>query len=120
MQGPEIVLKGATAYTAKLTDTAHGTIRSVEHVVQHLDDVADSLTQTITDTRKRLNDTRAQVDTPFEHTERLAALVQRQQQLEAELDLTRNQAPAALAAEAIPKDGRDKDDESSDAVPVDR
>ena len=120
MQGPEIVLKGATAYTAKLTDTAHGTIRSVEYVVQHLDDVADTLTRTITDTRKRLADTQAQVDTPFEHTERLADLAQRQQQLESEFDLTRNQAPAALAAEPTPRGERDKDDEVSDAGPVAR
>jgi len=30
MQGPEILLKGATTYTAKATDTAHVTMRSVE------------------------------------------------------------------------------------------
>ena len=32
MQGPEIVLKGATIYIARVTDTAPGTIHSVEHV----------------------------------------------------------------------------------------
>ena len=36
VQGPEIVLKGTTTYTAKVTDTALGTMRSVEHTIQHL------------------------------------------------------------------------------------
>ena len=66
MQGPEIVLKGATTYTAKVTDTAHGTIRSVEHTFQHLEEVVENLARAIADTQKRLADTQAQVDTPFE------------------------------------------------------
>ena len=94
MQDPEIVLKGATTYSAKVTDSALGTIRSVEYAVQHLDEVAETLTRNIADTRKRLADTRAQVDSPFEYAERLTELVQRQQEIEDELDLTKNQAPS--------------------------
>ena len=56
MQGPEIVLKGATTNTAKVTDTAHGTIRSLEHTIQHLDEVVENLTRGIADARKRLAD----------------------------------------------------------------
>ena len=93
MAGPEIVLKGVTTYTAKVTDTAHGTIRSVEHTLQHLEEAAENLARAIADTRKRLTDTQAQVDTPFEYAERLAELVRRQQEIEDELDLTKNQAP---------------------------
>jgi septal ring factor EnvC (AmiA/AmiB activator) len=100
MQGPEIVLKGATTYAAKVTDTAHGTIRSVEHTIQHLEDVAENLARGIADARKRLADTRAQVGVPFEYATRLAELVQRQQQIEDELDLTKNQASAELGADA--------------------
>jgi N12 class adenine-specific DNA methylase len=94
--GPEIVIKGAGAYTAKVTDTALGTIRSVEHTIQHLDETAANLASNITDTRKRLTDTRAQVETPFEYTERLAFLTRRQQEIEDELDLTKSQAPSGL------------------------
>ncbi len=101
MQGPELVLKGATAYVAKVTDSALGTIRSVEHTIQHLDDLADNLARNIADTRKRLADTQAQVDTPFEYAERLAALVQRQQEIEDALDLTKNQAPRQFDAESV-------------------
>jgi hypothetical protein len=57
LQGPEIILKGATTYLAKVTDTAHATIRSAEHTLQHLDDVADQLARTIADMRRRRADT---------------------------------------------------------------
>ena len=86
-----------------MTDTAHGTIRSVEHTIQHLEEVAETLTRNIADARKRLADTQAQEDTPFEYAERLASLLKRQEQIEDELDLTKNQAPRQLAADA-PKD----------------
>ena len=100
MGGPEIVLKGATTYTAKVTDTAHGTIRSVEHTLQHLEEVVENLARGIADARKRIADNQAQVNTPFEYAERLAELVQRQREIEDELDLTKNQASAQLEAEA--------------------
>jgi TolA-binding protein len=104
MQGPEIVLKGATTYTAKVTDTAHGTIRSVEHTIQHLEEVTESLGRNIADTGKRLADTKTQVDAPFEYAERLAALVKRQQEIEDELDLTKNQGSAQLGADDVAKE----------------
>ena len=100
MGGPEILLRGATTYTAKVTDTAHGTIRSVEHTIQHLEEVAETLVRNLADTRKRLADTQAQVNAPFEYAERLADLVQRQQVIEDELDLTKNQASAQLGTDA--------------------
>jgi predicted nucleic acid-binding Zn-ribbon protein len=98
MQGPEIPLTRSTAYTAKATDTAHGTIRSVEHTIQHVEDLAVNLEQTIADTRKRLTDTKVQVEAPFEYAEELASLVQRQQEIEDALDLTKHQASGQLAA----------------------
>ncbi len=97
--GPEIVLKGATTYPAKVTDTAHGTIRSVEYTLQHLEDVAEALTRNIADTRKRLSDTQAQLGVPFEYAERLMDLVQRQREIEDELDLTKSQASSQVLSE---------------------
>jgi hypothetical protein len=99
MQGPEIVLKGATTHVAKVTDTALGTIRSVEYAVQHLDELVGTLEQNIADTRKRLADTQAQVETPFEYADKLAALVQRQQEIMEALDLTKNEAGTQMEAE---------------------
>jgi N12 class adenine-specific DNA methylase len=111
MQGPEIVLKGATTYVAKVTDTALGTIRSVEYAVQHLDELVGTLEQNIADTRKRLADTQAQVETPFEYADKLAALVQRQQEIMEALDLTKNEAGTQMEAE---NDGN----ENAESVPV--
>jgi N12 class adenine-specific DNA methylase len=96
LRGPEIVLKGAGDYTAKVTDTALGTIRSVEHTIQHLDETAANLAQNIVETRKRLADTQAQVEAPFEYAERLTCLARRQQEIEDQLDLTKGQAPSGL------------------------
>ena len=101
MGGPEILLRATTTYPAKVTDTAHGTIRSVEHTIQHLEEVAETLARNLADTRKRLADTQAQVNAPFEYGARLAELVQRQQQNEDELDLTKNQASAQLGTGSV-------------------
>jgi N12 class adenine-specific DNA methylase len=106
--GPEIVLKGAGAYTTRVTDTALGTIRSVEHTIQHLDETVANLARNITDTRKRLADTQAQVEAPFEYAERMASLARRQQEIEDELDLTKGLAPSVLDGkpdEASPEGG---------------
>ena len=99
VQGPEIVLKGATTHTAKVTDTALGTMRSVEHAIQRLDELAEILDRNIADTRKRLADTQGQVDTRFEYAAQLAELVRRQDEIENILDLTRSQAPRQLESE---------------------
>ncbi|MDR3675565.1 MAG: DEAD/DEAH box helicase family protein [Acidobacteriota bacterium] len=108
-RGPEIVIKGAGAYTANVTDTALGTIRSVEHTIQHLDETTANLAQNITDTRKRLADTQVQVVAPFEYAERLASLARRQQEIEDELDLTKSQASGL--------DGKSDADSSKDDAP---
>jgi N12 class adenine-specific DNA methylase len=96
MQGPELVIKGTTTYTAKVTDTALGTIRSLEHTIQHLEEIAANLSQNIQEDRKRLADLHVQADTPFEYAERLASLSRRQQEISDELDLTKNQTPVEL------------------------
>jgi len=100
VQGPEIVLKGRTTYTAKVTDTALGTVRSVEHTIQHLDELVESLDRNITDTRKRSADTQAQLGAPFEYAAKLTELLQRQDEIESALDLTKNQAASQLDAGA--------------------
>jgi len=99
LQGPEILIKGADTYTARVSDSALGTIRSVEHAIQRLDEVAANLVQNIADTRKRLAETIVQVDAPFEYAEPLARLSRRQQEIEQQLDLTKSQAPGQLDAE---------------------
>ena len=74
-------------------------MRSVEHTIQHLDELAEALDRNIADTRKRLADTLGQVDTPFEYAEHLAELTRRQDEIENALDLTKSQAPRQLESE---------------------
>lgn len=101
------MLKGASTHTAKITDTAHGTIRSVEHVIQHLEEAVESLVRGVTEARKRLADTQAQLGAPFEYGDQLAELVRRQREIEKKLDLGKNQASSQMDAEA-PSDGARK------------
>jgi N12 class adenine-specific DNA methylase/adenine-specific DNA methylase len=98
MAGPEIVIKGAGTHLAKVGNTALGTMRSVEYAIQNLEEVAAGIEQRIADTRKRIADLIVQSEQPFEYEARLASLVQRQQEIEEALDLTRSQAPSQLDA----------------------
>ena len=59
----------------------------------------ETLPRNITDTRKCLFDTQAQVDALLKYAVRLAELVKRQQQFEDEIDLTKNQSSAQLGFE---------------------
>lgn len=110
LRGPEIVVKGVGTYTANVTETALGTIRSVEHTIQHLDETAANLASNLADTRKRLTDTQTQIQAPFEYAERLAFLARRQQEIEDELDLTKSQVSSGL-------DGKPDEPSSESDVP---
>jgi N12 class adenine-specific DNA methylase len=99
-RGPEIVLKGAGAHVAKVSNNALGTIQSVEYTIRSLDDAAANLAQSMVDTQKRLADLSGQVGQAFEYGDRLAALVLRQQEIEEALDLTKNQGSSYLEAES--------------------
>jgi chromosome segregation ATPase len=100
MSMPEILLKGSGIHSAKFSDSALGTIRSIEHTVQSLDEVAASLEQEMKDTRKRITDLTAQCGQPFEYADRLNVLVARQQEIAERLDLTKNQASSQLESES--------------------
>lgn len=96
LHGPEILIKGAGYYTASVSDSALGTVRSLEHTIQTLEETAVNLASQIKDTQKRIAEVTAQCGQAFEYADRLAALVQRQQEIADALDLTRNQASSQL------------------------
>jgi TolA-binding protein len=98
MTGADIVLRGAGAHIAKVGTSALGTMRSVEYVIQNLDEAATTVEQRIAETRKRIGDLQVQGDQPFEYEERLASLSRRLGEIEDALDLTKNQASAQLDA----------------------
>ena len=90
------MFKGASAHNAKVTDSALGTIRSLEYAIQHLEDLAEELTHDLAGCRKRLEGSVSQSEAPFEYAAKLAALTVRQSEIEDALDLTKNQAPMQL------------------------
>ena len=101
MRGPEIVFKGASVHTVSVANTALGMIRSLEYSVQNLDEAAAALVENIKATQKRMTGLREQTEQPFEYAEKLAGLVQRQQEITDALDLAKNQAPNQLNSTSV-------------------
>ena len=98
----DIILRGKNSYNARVTDTALGTIRSLEATVQGFEERVVRLEADIKDSQKRAGELEAKVGTPFEKEERYHQLVTRQSEIEDKLDLTKNQAPvqAEVVADA--------------------
>ncbi len=92
----ELVLRGKNIYSSRVTDTALGTIRSLESEVQGFEERTARLEANIRDSRKRGVELEAKVGAPFEKEERYHHLVKRQSEIEEKLDLTKNQAPSQV------------------------
>jgi hypothetical protein len=88
------VLRGKNCYAARVTDTALGTIRSLEATVQGFEERATKLDTDIADTQKRAKEFEGRVGAPFEREARYQELSRRQNEIEEQLDLTKNQAPS--------------------------
>jgi N12 class adenine-specific DNA methylase len=98
----ELILHGKNSYSARVTDTALGTIRSLESIVQGFEERAARLESDIQDSQKRAKELESKVGAPFEHEKRYHHLSERQSEIEEKLDLTKNQAPNQLeAAESV-------------------
>jgi hypothetical protein len=92
----ELLLHGKNSYSARVTDTALGTIRSLESIVQGFEERATGLERDIRDSQKRAKEFEAKVGAPFEHEKRYHQLAERQSEIEEKLDLTKNQAPSQV------------------------
>jgi N12 class adenine-specific DNA methylase len=90
----ELVLRGKNSYSTRVTDTALGTIRSLESTVKEFEERAAKLETDIKDSQKRAGELETKVGAAFEKEERYHHLVTRQSEIEDKLDLTKNQAPA--------------------------
>ena len=96
----EVVVRGKNSYAARVTDTALGTIRSLEATVQGFEERATKLETDITDAQKRTKELETKVGAPFEKEEHYQRLCRRQSEIEEQLDLTKNQAPSQVEAES--------------------
>jgi hypothetical protein len=97
----EMVIRGSNSYSARVTDTAPGTIRSLEATVQGFEERAERLELDITDAHKRVKELGEKVGAKFEREERFQELTRRQSEIEEKLDLTKNQAPSQVEAISV-------------------
>ena len=96
----EVVVRGKNSYATRVTDTALGTIRSLEATVQGFEERATKLETDIADAQKRTKELETKVGAPFEKEEHYQHLCRRQSEIEEQLDLTKNQAPSQVEAES--------------------
>ncbi|MBI3867438.1 MAG: DEAD/DEAH box helicase family protein [Verrucomicrobia bacterium] len=96
----EMIVRGKNSYAARVTDTAQGTIRSLEANVQGFEERATKLEYDITDATKRAKELETKVGAHFEREGRYQELSRRQSEIEEKLDLTKNQAPSQVDADA--------------------
>jgi N12 class adenine-specific DNA methylase len=94
----EMIVRGQNSYAARVTDTALGTIRSLEANVQCFEERASKLEYDITDANRRAKELEPKVGAHFEREERYQELTRRQGEIEEKLDLTKNQAPSHAEA----------------------
>jgi len=97
----EMVVRGSNSYGARVTDTALGTIRSLEATVQGFEERAERLELDITDAHKRVKELGEKVGAKFEREDRFQELTRRQSEIEEKLDLTKNQAPSQVEAASV-------------------
>jgi hypothetical protein len=98
----EIIIRGRTTYVAKVSDSARGTIGSLEYTVRSMDGLLSECRENLVSTQHRIAELQPHAEKPFEHEQKLQSLTLRQQEIIQALDLTKNQAPNQLAAEVIP------------------
>lgn len=92
----EMIVRGKNSYAGRVTDTAQGTIRSLEANVQGFEERASKLEYDIADASKRAKELETKVGAHFEREERYQELTRRQSEIEEKLDLTKNQAPSQV------------------------
>jgi hypothetical protein len=93
---PDLLVRGALTYRAQLNpENPLGTIQSIEHAIRSLDRRAGEEQREIQRQEKALAEYKEHLDRPFEHEQRLKELLVKQAQLNAALDLDKNERQVA-------------------------
>jgi N12 class adenine-specific DNA methylase len=93
---PDLYVKGALTYRAQLNpENPMGTMQSIEHLLRHLDRRAEQEREEMDRGEKALAEYGAQMGRPFEHEVRLKDLLLKQAELNALLDLDKNERQVA-------------------------
>lgn len=88
----EMTLHGRNTYEATVSEGPQGSIASIEHALDGLDKGCHDAVTEMDRCEKQHQELSQQADTPFEHQGKLIVAEQRQQELVAALDLSKNQA----------------------------
>ena len=91
-----LIIHGKREHKANVSDSAAGTIASVEHALESIEDRLRERESDLNQAHKQTEDLTKQLDHPFEHEEKLIAAARRQQEIVEALDITKNQASAKL------------------------
>jgi N12 class adenine-specific DNA methylase len=103
---PDLYVKGALTYRAQLNaDNALGTMQSIEQLLRHLERRAEQEREDIARQEKALSEYQAQLGKAFEHEARLKELLLKQAELNALLDLDKNERQVAQDDPQTEKEG---------------
>ena len=91
-----LIIHGKSEYKANVSDSPAGTIASVEHALESMDDRLRERESDLKQCHKQSEDLTKQLGHPFEHVEKLTVATKRQQEIITALDITKNQASAKL------------------------
>jgi predicted XRE-type DNA-binding protein len=91
-----ILINGKHSYRANVSDNPAGTIASLEHAMDSIEDRLRERENGLTQSRRQVVDLTNQLNQPFEHEDKLAEAAQRQQEIVTALDITKNQASAVV------------------------
>jgi hypothetical protein len=91
-----ILIHGEHSYRANVSDSPTGTIASLEHALDSIEDRLRERETSLTQSCRQIVDLTNQLDQSFEHEEKLAAAIKLQQEIVTALDITKNQASAAV------------------------
>jgi N12 class adenine-specific DNA methylase len=113
----EVVVRGQNSYAARVTDTALGTIRSLEVTVQGFEERITRLEADLTDAHKRARELETKVGAAFEKEEHYQHLRRRQSEIEEQLDLTKNQAPSQVETDLPDASGQTTTEKQTQSHP---
>jgi hypothetical protein len=95
-----LLIQGKCEYKANVSDSPAGTIASVEHALESMEERLRERESDLRQCHKQSEDLAKQLDHPFEHEEKLETAAKRQQEIVEALDITQDQASAKLDAVA--------------------
>jgi hypothetical protein len=91
-----LLIHGKHSYRANVSDSAIGTIASLEHALDSIEDRLRRRETDLTQSRRQIVDLTNQSQQPFDHEEKFAVATKRQQEIVTALDITKNQAAATI------------------------